>query len=283
MPTTAIATTSSVYASWSEVVAAEQSGVVRIRSTTCDGSRAAAGSGFVVGAGLIVTAAHVVDGYGSFVIDRSVDDPERQPATLIGINVAEDVALLSFGELSGYQFTFEDVLPVAGSDVGLIGYSGGRVPARPVRGTVNQPDLSVSPYGKAGQYHPAHLIEHDLPINGGDSGAPLLDPVTGRVVGINVASDSELQGVKFGVYPTAAEALIAQSSTSAPIDQCVSSPPPVVPSTVPTTAAPSTLPTTSGPTTTAAVAGNLRYQVLRGDTLYGIARAFNTTFAASRR
>ena len=280
VPATAIATTSSVYASWSEVVAAEQTGVVRIRSTTCDGSRAAAGSGFVVGAGLVVTAAHVVDGFGSFVVDRSADDPERQPATLIGINIAEDVALLRIGEFTGYQFSFDDVLPVAGADVGLIGYSGGRVPARPVRGTVNHPDLAMPPYGKAGQYHPAHLIEHDLPSNGGDSGAPLLDPVTGRVVGINVASDSELQGVKFGVYPAAAEALVAQSAASAPIDQCVPTPPPVVSTTVPVTAAPTTGPTTSGPTTTTAVAGDLRYRVVTGDTLFGIARAFNTTFAA---
>jgi LysM repeat protein len=269
-----------VYASWSEVVAAEQTGVVRIRSTSCDGSRAAAGSGFVVGAGLVATAAHVVDGFGSFVVDRAADDPERQPATLIGINVAEDVALLRIGEFTGYQFSFEDVLPVAGADVGLIGYSGGRVPARPVRGTVNHPDLAMSPYGKAGQYHPTHLIEHDLPSNGGDSGAPLLDPVTGRVVGINVASDSELQGVKFGVYPAAAEALVAESAASTPIDQCVPTPPPVAPTTVPVTAAPTTGPTTSGPTTTTAVAGDLRYRVVTGDTLFGIARAFNTTFAA---
>ena len=95
-----------------------------------------------------------------------------------------------------------------------------------------------------------------------------------------MASDTELQGVKFGVYPAAAEALVAQSAASTPIDQCVPVVPPVVPTTVPITAAPTTIPPTSGPTTTAAVAGSLRYSVLTGDTLFGITRAFNTTFAA---
>jgi LysM repeat protein len=277
--TTLPTTTSSVYASWSSVVAAEQSGVLRIIGTTCDGGqRFYRGSGFLVGPGLLVTAAHVVAGFRAFALDRIDSDPAERPATVIGVNVAEDVALLSTADDGSYQFSFEDTPPVAGADVGLIGYSGARAPVRPTRGTVNQLDLRISPYGDDQQFRPARVIEHDIQTNGGDSGAPLLDPVTGRVVGINVAADPKLVGIRYAVYPAAAEALVAESSsTSSPVEQCdgAGDTPPA------TTAAPTTLPppTTAAPTTTIG-AGSLRYKVVRGDTLYGIARAFNTTFAA---
>jgi LysM repeat protein len=275
------ATTSSVYASWSDVVAAEQSGVLRIIGTTCDGQlRFYRGTGFLIGPGLLVTAAHVVDGYGRFALNRIDNDPAEQSATLIGVDYAADVALLRTAVDAGYQFSFEDTLPVAGADVGLIGYSGARAPVRPIKGTVNQTDLAIPPYGDDKQYQPAQVIEHDLQSNAGDSGAPLLDPVTGRVVGINVAQDPNLVGIRYAVYPAPAEALVAQlAAAGGPVDQCAATTPQttVPQTTVPPTAAPTTVPP---PPTTAGTPGSLRYSVVRGDTLFGIARAFNTTFAA---
>jgi LysM repeat protein len=280
--TTVPATSSTVYASWSDVVAAEQSGVFRIIGTTCDGQlRFYRGTGFLIGPGLLVTAAHVVDGFRGFALNRIDNDPAEQSATLIGVDTAADVALLRTATGDGYQFSFQDTLPAAGADVGLIGYSGARAPVRPIRGTVNQTDLAIAAYGDNDQFHPAQVIEHDLQSNGGDSGAPLLDPVTGRVVGINVASDPKLVGIRYAVYPAPAEALVAQlAAAGGPVDECVDATPPTTTPTAtvaPTTAAPTTV---APPPTTAGTPGSLRYSVVRGDTLFGIARAFNTTFAA---
>jgi LysM repeat protein len=280
--TTVAATTSSVYASWSDVVATEQSGVFRIIGTTCDGQvRLYRGSGFLIGPGLLVTAAHVVDGYRGFALNRIDNDPAELSATLIGVDTAADVALLRTPVDGGYQFAFQDTLPVAGADVGLIGYSGARAPVRPIRGTVNQTDLAIPPYGDDGQFHPALVIEHDLQSNGGDSGAPLIDPITGRVVGINVASDPKLVGIRYAVYPAPAEALVAQfAAAGGPVDQCNATPTPTT--VTQTTVAPTTVPPTTAapPPTTAGTPGSLRYTVVGGDTLFGIARAFRTTFAA---
>jgi LysM repeat protein len=280
--TTLVATPPSVYANWSDVVAAEQSGVLRIIGTTCDGQlRFYRGTGFLIGPGLLVTAAHVVDGFGGFALNRIDNDPAEQSATLIGVDYAADVALLRTAVDDGHQFSFEDTLPAAGADVGLIGYSGARAPVRPIRGTVNQTDLAIDAYGDKQQFHPAQVIEHDLQSNEGDSGAPLIDPVTGRVVGINVAADPKLAGVGYAVYPAPAEALVTQfAATGGPVDQCAGA---TTQTTAPqATVAPTTVPPTTAvpPPTTTGAPGSLRYTVVRGDTLFGIARAFRTTFAA---
>ncbi|HZX56018.1 MAG TPA: LysM peptidoglycan-binding domain-containing protein [Ilumatobacteraceae bacterium] len=275
--TSIIPPTTSVYASWADVVAAEQSGVFRVIVTNCTATANKFGTGFFVGPNLVVTAAHVVDKSASILLDRVDDDPAPQDAIVIGINIAEDVALLRTSGGPGYQFQFEDVLPAAGAGVGLIGFSGGRVPPRAIQGTVSQPDVPGTPYGDAGQYHPAHVIQHDLQTNGGDSGSPMLDPVTGKVVGINVTTGTDLSGVNFGVQPAAVETLMAAGTHGSPIDECPEPAPTTLPPTTTTTVPPTTVPPT---TTTLPVPGKLRYQVLRGDTLFGIAIAFNTTVSA---
>ena len=273
-------TTTSVYADWTDVVAAERGGVLRIAGTSCDdGYRRVRGTGFLVGNGLLVTAAHVVDGYSALMLDRIDNDPASRPATLVGIDVAEDIAVLQT-EMTGYEFIFDDTVPRQGSDVGLIGYSGGLAPVRPTRGTVNKTEVSLTAYGDNDQYRPSRLIQHDIQSNGGDSGAPLIDTVTGRVVGVNVASATDLVGIKYAVYPDVAEAMIAAISTGSVIDPCGTITPPAI--TAPTATPPPSAPvTTVAPVpTTAAEPGTLRYQVFPGDTLFGIARAFNTSVAA---
>jgi len=95
---------------------------------------------------------------------------------------------------------------------------------------------------------------------------------------------------------------VARSTTVAPITATAATEPSTAPTTptpatsaateFPTTAPPTTAPPTTAPPTTsppsstlptpttAVVPGALRYQVVRGDTLFGIARAFRTSFAA---
>ena len=270
--------TTSTYGTWADVLAAESSGVFRIHNQLCNDGRTSGGSGFLVAPGVLATAAHVVDGKYNFAVDQHDGEP-AQPATPIAIDVAEDVALLAVPTASGYIFSFSDQELPAGTTVGLIGFSDGRAPYRPIRGDIGQLNLTSLVYGDNDQFHPHRAFQHSMQTNGGDSGAPILDTTTGEVVGADVAGFTRIQGVQYGVYPDTFRTLLAQPPATVAIDGCnladatTTTAPPVV--TTPATATPR--PTTP-PTTV--LAGPLTYQVLLGDTVFGTARAFNTTVDA---
>jgi LysM repeat protein len=266
--TTQPAPTTSTYASWVDVIAAESSGVFRIHGKSCVNGTASA-TGFLVAPGVIATAAHVVDGYYDFSLDQFDGDPQMA-ATPIAVNVAEDVALLSAPAAIGFIFSLADHEPPSGTTVGLIGFSDGRAPARPIRGDVGQ--INVGDL-----VNPDRAFQHNLQTNSGDSGSPILDTETGEVLGVHVAGYTTIQGFKYAVYLDALRILIAEPPAGGPLDGCNLG---AVPSsTIPaTTSLPSTTVATTPPTTV--VAGPLTYRVHLGDTVFGIARAFNTTVDA---
>ncbi len=275
--TTEPAPTTSTYASWVDVIAAESSGVFRIHTNVCDGGTSG-GTGFLVAPGVIATAAHVIEGTYGLTVDRFDGDP-RLPATPIAVDLAEDVALLSAPSVSGFVLPLADREPPSGTTVGLIGFSDGRAPARPIRGDVGQINLT-------NLVTPRRAFQHNLQTNGGDSGSPILDTETGEVLGIHVAGYTTIQGFKYAVYLDALRSLLAQPSGD-PLDGCNLGAAPTTTTPAPTTLSPTTLPpttvatppVTTSPSTTV-LPGPLTYRVLLGDTVFGIARAFNTTVDA---
>ncbi|MEP7114836.1 MAG: LysM peptidoglycan-binding domain-containing protein [Ilumatobacteraceae bacterium] len=278
--TTEPAPTTSTYKTWVDVLAAESSGVFRINNFICNDGRTSGGTGFLVAPGVIATAAHVVEENYGFTVDQRDGEPGL-PANPIAIDLAEDVALLAVPAATGFIFSLGVHEPPAGTTIGLIGFSDGRAPYRPIRGDIGQLNLTNLVYGDKTQFHPRRAFQHSMQTNKGDSGSPILDTETGEVLGVNVAGFTRIQGVNYAVYLDALRTLLAQPPSDVPIDGCN-----LAASTTPTTAPPPTAPPTTVPPpvttspSTTVLAGPLTYQVLLGDTVFGTARAFNTTVDA---
>jgi LysM repeat protein len=250
--------------------------VFRIKDFICNDGRSSGGTGFLVAPEVIATAAHVVEGHYSFSVNQR-DGELGLPAAPIAVDLAEDVALLAVPASSGFVFSLSVNEPPSGTTIGLIGFSDGLAPYRPVRGDIGQLDLTDLVYGKASQFHPGRAFQHSMQTNGGDSGSPILDTATGEVLGVNVAGFTRIQGVNYAVYLAALRTLLAQPSSGVPIDGCN-----LAAQTTPTPAPQTTVPlppVTTSPSTTV-LPGPLTYQVLLGDTVFGTARAFNTSVEA---
>lgn len=140
----------------------------------------ALGSGFIIGAdGIVVTNNHVIENATKITV--KLDDGTELPATLIGTDAKNDIAVL--------KITAKDKLPTVawgdsdalrlGDPVLAIGDPFG-IGTTVTSGIVSARgrDLHNGPYDD--------FIQVDAAINHGNSGGPLVD-VTGKVVGINTA------------------------------------------------------------------------------------------------
>jgi serine protease Do len=140
----------------------------------------ALGSGFIVSAdGYVVTNAHVVDNAAKITV--KMDDGTELPATLVGTDAKNDIAVLKVAakdKLPIVSWGDSDVLRV-GDPILAIGDPFG-VGTTVTSGIVSARgrDLHSGPYDD--------FIQIDAPINHGNSGGPLLDSA-GKVVGINSA------------------------------------------------------------------------------------------------
>jgi len=152
---------------------------------------AAEGSGFVIDTkGDIVTNQHVVDGATAITVRFS--NGKSAKATLVGTDKSTDIAVikvaasssldpLALGSSSGVQPG--QAVVALGSPFGLPGtMTAGIVSA--VNRTITAPNnFSIS-----------GAIQTDAAINHGNSGGPLVDVATGRVIGVNAQIESDSGG-----------------------------------------------------------------------------------------
>jgi serine protease Do len=166
----------------------------------------ALGSGFIVSNdGYVVTNAHVVDNAQKLTV--TLDDGRELPATLVGTDVKNDLAVLKVADktpLPVVQWGNSDPLR-AGDPVLAIGDPFG-IGTTVTSGIVSARgrDLHNGPYDD--------FIQIDAAINHGNSGGPLLD-VNGKVVGINTAIYSPnggSVGVGFAIPSAQAEKVVAE-------------------------------------------------------------------------
>lgn len=153
------------------------------------------GSGVVFSAdGLVLTNAHVVEGATEVTVSVPGD---RQPraATVVGADVARDVAVLRLRDLDGLAVaqlgSSRDVR--VGQDVVAIGNALGlRGDPSVTRGIVSALDRSIGSL--------SGLLQTDAAINSGNSGGPLVN-AAGQVIGINtaVAVQSNAQNIGFAI------------------------------------------------------------------------------------
>lgn len=135
----------------------------------------ASGSGVVVSAeGLILTAAHVIQGAESMLV--VFPDGKQVQGDVLGANYSKDIAMVRIREEGEWPFTTlgNSQQLGAGDWVVALGHSAGYDPARtpPVR------------FGRVISKGPGYFITTDCTLIGGDSGGPLFD-LDGKLIAIH--------------------------------------------------------------------------------------------------
>lgn len=164
-----------------KVYAAAGPAVVSVRVR--QGSSVASGTGFLVGAGTIVTNSHVV-GEAERATVRFDDGGREVPARVRGTDPSSDLAVLRVAPGSAGSrrpLTLAESNDVrVGDQVIAIGYPLG-LDRTATAGIVSGLERDIqAPNG----FQIDRVIQTDAPINPGNSGGPLLDG-RGRVVGVN--------------------------------------------------------------------------------------------------
>ena len=139
------------------------------------------GSGFIISEdGYIVTNYHVVNSAEEIEVMLANDENKNYPAKLIGFDQKTDLALLKIDIPQKLNF-----LEFGDSESAKVGYPVIAV-GNPfgLGGTVTSGIISAKARYITGETFDAY-IQTDAAINSGNSGGPLCDGVTGKVLGVN--------------------------------------------------------------------------------------------------
>jgi len=145
--------------------------------------------------GLIMTAAHVVDGASEVTVRLS--DGNKYAGTVLGSNVENDIAVIEIDAegLTAAPLSLEDK-PRPGTLAIAVGSPWG-LDSTVTSGIVSAVDRAIT----SQQGVPRVMLQTDASINPGNSGGPLVDR-EGRVIGINVSifsTSGANDGVGFAV------------------------------------------------------------------------------------
>lgn len=191
------------------VVDAVVPSTVKVQGVAC--RRVQEGSGFVVGAGLVVTNAHVVAGETDTVVQRS--DGSEVRATVVAFDPRRDLAVLSAPELDRPALGRVDV--EEGATGAVFGHPGGgplRAAPFQVGRTVDATGTDI--YDRERTERKVLILSSNLAP--GDSGAALIDPA-GRVVGVAFAIAPDKPGVAYALDIEELEPVLA-GDLSHPVD-----------------------------------------------------------------
>lgn len=164
-----------------DVAARVASSVLKIQGEACD--QIQAGSGFVAGANLVVTNAHVVAGEPRTEVETN--DGRRLSATVVAFDPERDLAVLRVRNLRLFALPTAD--GADGTTGAVFGYPGGgalRIAPARIAETVNAAGTDIYRTGRTSRR--VHVLAADLAP--GDSGGPLVDE-QGRMVGVAFAVD----------------------------------------------------------------------------------------------
>ena len=180
------------------------------------------GTGMVITKdGLVITNNHVIAAAtngGTITVTRS-GSTKALPATLIGTNPIDDVALIRINNVSGLTpVTFGNSNDlVVGDAVVAIGNALGLAAGTPTvtSGIVSALGRTVTAGSSSSSETLNNMIQTDAAINPGNSGGPLLDS-SGDVIGMNTAVAGSLpdgtsaQNIGFAIPDATIEALLKQ-------------------------------------------------------------------------
>jgi hypothetical protein len=178
--------------------------VVSLEGVACSAATLDAGTGFIVGPDLVVTAAHVVEDFESMVVTM-IDGEERLGQT-IGYAPGQDAALIRLTESVDIEpLTWSEQTPRVGFDISVLGY--------PLNLDLSVTAGTISGVGRTilfpnGEQIP-NVMQTDALTNPGNSGGPWLDE-TGRVIGLHIAGRDGAAGINWGVAAEVVRALVEQ-------------------------------------------------------------------------
>jgi S1-C subfamily serine protease len=165
--------------------------VVDVNTVLSNGQGQAAGTGMVLtSSGEVVTNNHVI----ANATDISVQiggTGRSHPASVLGYNVSEDVALLKVDGVSGLKTIATGNVSVGESVVALgnaLG-QGGTPDAKTGSVSATGQTITVSDQSGGSQQTLSNLIQTDAALQPGDSGGPLVDAAA-HVVGMDAAASS---------------------------------------------------------------------------------------------
>lgn len=167
---------------------------------------AGSGSGFVVHPdGIVVTNNHVVTGAGALEVFVG-DAEEPVGATVLGVSECADLAVLDL-EGDGYPYlAWYDGEIEPGLEVRAAGFPLGDPEYTLTGGIVSKAKANgETPWASVDS-----VIEHDVNIQPGNSGGPLVDAATARVVGVNYAGGDPGTGTSqfFAISAKLAEPMV---------------------------------------------------------------------------
>jgi S1-C subfamily serine protease len=162
------------------------------------GGTSSEGTGMIINSnGLILTNNHVING-ARIIRVTLASTGQEYPATVLGYDVSQDVALLQIKGVTGLKpVAVGDSSQVTlGTQVVAFGNAQGRggTPATAV-GIINSLDKTISPTDEStGTTETLHnMIQTNANIVSGDSGGPLAN-AAGQVIGMDTANASSSQG-----------------------------------------------------------------------------------------
>ena len=191
------------------VVDAVVPSTVKVEGIAC--RRIQEGSGFVIGAELVVTNAHVVAGEDETILQRS--DGSEVHATVVAFDPRRDLAVLHAPGLDRRALSMLDV--GEGAMGAVFGHpGGGRLRAAPFEVGRAVTATGTDIYDRERTEREILILASNLAP--GDSGAALIDP-QGRVVGVAFAIAPDKPGVAYALDIEELQALLA-GDLSQPVD-----------------------------------------------------------------
>jgi serine protease Do len=158
------------------------------------------GTGFVVQKdGVIVTNDHVLcDSQAQYSV--VMNDGKKYDAKILATDSVNDVAVLKVEATNLTTVTLGDSSTVQiGQTVIAIGNALGQYQNTVTKGVISAKSRTITASDSAGQAETLeNVFQTDASINPGNSGGPLLD-LTGAVIGINTAIDSQGQLIGFAI------------------------------------------------------------------------------------
>jgi len=173
--------------------AAQSVGIVEITTVLQYQNAQAAGTGMVLTSdGEVLTNNHVVDGATSVTVTVA-STGRSYPATVVGTDPTDDVAVLQLSNASGLQTArLSGTAARVGEAVTGVGNAGGTGSLTAAAGSVTALGQTITASDENGgnSEQLSGLIQTDAAIQAGDSGGPLFDTATGRVIGMDTAASS---------------------------------------------------------------------------------------------